>query len=174
MITKATNANQSRVMPMSCNCAIICAPASKSPHLAGHVVINARAAKGRVDEKSSAKRPQDAADAVHAERVQGVVILQPGLELRDSEEANDARDAPSDKRADRTHIASRRRDRHQARHDARADSQHTGFSLDDPFRQRPGAARGSGAERVRATSIDFFADPLPDADVLTMGMILHD
>jgi hypothetical protein len=77
-------------------------PGIEVPHLAGHVVINARVAKGRVDEKSSAKRPQDAADAVHAERVQGVVILQPGLELRDSEEANDARDAASDKRADRT------------------------------------------------------------------------
>jgi O-methyltransferase domain/Dimerisation domain len=30
------------------------------------------------------------------------------------------------------------------------------------------------SDRVSATSIDFFADPLPKADVLTMGMILHD
>jgi SAM-dependent methyltransferase len=30
------------------------------------------------------------------------------------------------------------------------------------------------ADRVSATSIDFFADPLPKADVITMGMILHD
>lgn len=30
------------------------------------------------------------------------------------------------------------------------------------------------ADRVRATPIDFFADPLPLADIITMGMILHD
>ena len=30
------------------------------------------------------------------------------------------------------------------------------------------------AERVSTTPIDFFADPLPKADVITMGMILHD
>jgi hypothetical protein len=30
------------------------------------------------------------------------------------------------------------------------------------------------ADRVSAQPIDFFADPLPRADVITMGMILHD
>ena len=30
------------------------------------------------------------------------------------------------------------------------------------------------AERVHAQTIDFFAEPLPAADVVTMGMILHD
>jgi hypothetical protein len=30
------------------------------------------------------------------------------------------------------------------------------------------------ADRVSATSIDFFKEPLPRADVITMGMILHD
>jgi hypothetical protein len=30
------------------------------------------------------------------------------------------------------------------------------------------------ADRVQATSLDFFAEPLPTADVITMGMILHD
>jgi 2-polyprenyl-3-methyl-5-hydroxy-6-metoxy-1,4-benzoquinol methylase len=30
------------------------------------------------------------------------------------------------------------------------------------------------SDRVSATSIDFFAEPLPKADVITMGMILHD
>jgi len=30
------------------------------------------------------------------------------------------------------------------------------------------------ADRVSATSLDFFADPFPRADVITMGMILHD
>jgi 2-polyprenyl-3-methyl-5-hydroxy-6-metoxy-1,4-benzoquinol methylase len=30
------------------------------------------------------------------------------------------------------------------------------------------------ADRVSARSLDFFAEPLPEADVITMGMILHD
>ena len=30
------------------------------------------------------------------------------------------------------------------------------------------------ADRVSAVAVDFFADPLPKADVITMGMILHD
>ena len=30
------------------------------------------------------------------------------------------------------------------------------------------------ADRVSAREVDFFADPLPKADVITMGMILHD
>ncbi|MCX5660091.1 MAG: methyltransferase [Planctomycetota bacterium] len=30
------------------------------------------------------------------------------------------------------------------------------------------------ADRVKAQSLDFFADPIPKADVVTMGMILHD
>ena len=30
------------------------------------------------------------------------------------------------------------------------------------------------ADRISARSIDFFADPLPKSDVITMGMILHD
>ena len=29
-------------------------------------------------------------------------------------------------------------------------------------------------DRVSTTSLDFFAEPLPKADVITMGMILHD
>jgi hypothetical protein len=34
-------------------------------------------------------------------------------------------------------------------------------------------AAGLGA-RIRTASGDFFEDPLPEADVITMGMILHD
>jgi hypothetical protein len=30
------------------------------------------------------------------------------------------------------------------------------------------------SDRVKAVGGDFFADPLPDADVITMGLILHD
>ena len=34
---------------------------------------------------------------------------------------------------------------------------------------------GAGlSDRVAARPLDFFADPLPKADVITMGMILHD
>ncbi|WP_428139132.1 methyltransferase [Bradyrhizobium sp.] len=39
--------------------------------------------------------------------------------------------------------------------------------------QRKIAAAGL-ANRIKAISGDFFADPLPAADVITMGMILHD
>lgn len=42
----------------------------------------------------------------------------------------------------------------------------------DIAEKRIAAAGLSG--RITATSIDFFADPLPHADVITMGMILHD
>jgi 2-polyprenyl-3-methyl-5-hydroxy-6-metoxy-1,4-benzoquinol methylase len=42
-----------------------------------------------------------------------------------------------------------------------------------PIAERKIAAAGL-SERVTAKSIDFFADPLPRADVITMGMILHD
>jgi len=42
-----------------------------------------------------------------------------------------------------------------------------------PIAERRIAARGLG-DRVTARGIDFFAEPLPGADVITMGMILHD
>jgi hypothetical protein len=39
--------------------------------------------------------------------------------------------------------------------------------------QRKIAAAGL-TDRISTTSLDFFADPLPTAEVITMGMILHD
>jgi predicted O-methyltransferase YrrM len=42
-----------------------------------------------------------------------------------------------------------------------------------PIAERRIAAAGLD-DRVTARGIDFFADPLPAADVVTMGMILHD
>jgi O-methyltransferase/methyltransferase family protein len=42
-----------------------------------------------------------------------------------------------------------------------------------PIAQRKIAAAGL-ADRVEVVSGDFFADPLPPADVITMGLILHD
>jgi len=42
-----------------------------------------------------------------------------------------------------------------------------------PIAERRIAAAGLG-DRVRVRAIDFFAEPLPKADVVTMGMILHD
>jgi hypothetical protein len=45
----------------------------------------------------------------------------------------------------------------------------------EPIAQKSIAASGPGvAERVTTASGDFFANPLPQADVITMGMILHD
>ncbi len=51
----------------------------------------------------------------------------------------------------------------------------TSFDLPpvEPIAQRHIAAAGL-ASRVRTASGDFFRDPLPKADVITMGMILHD
>jgi cyclopropane fatty-acyl-phospholipid synthase-like methyltransferase len=42
-----------------------------------------------------------------------------------------------------------------------------------PIAERRIAAEGL-ADRVTARAIDFFAEPLPRADVITMGLILHD
>ncbi len=42
-----------------------------------------------------------------------------------------------------------------------------------PIAERAIAAAGL-SDRVTAASGDFFADPLPNADVITMGLILHD
>jgi len=42
-----------------------------------------------------------------------------------------------------------------------------------PIAERRIAARGLG-DRVTARGIDFFTEPLPAADLITMGMILHD
>jgi len=51
----------------------------------------------------------------------------------------------------------------------------TSFDLPpvEPVAVRHIAAEGLG-DRVRTASGDFFKDPLPKADVITMGMILHD
>jgi precorrin-6B methylase 2 len=51
----------------------------------------------------------------------------------------------------------------------------TSFDLPkvQPIAQKRIDAMGLGA-RVQAVAGDFFADPLPKADVVTMGMILHD
>lgn len=43
----------------------------------------------------------------------------------------------------------------------------------EPIAKKHIAAAGLG-DRVRTAAGDFFADPLPKADVITMGMILHD
>ena len=43
----------------------------------------------------------------------------------------------------------------------------------EPIAKRTIEAAGLG-ERVTTAAGDFFADPLPQADVITMGMILHD
>jgi hypothetical protein len=42
-----------------------------------------------------------------------------------------------------------------------------------PIAEKAIAAAGV-ADRVTAASGDFFADPLPSADVITLGLILHD
>jgi hypothetical protein len=55
------------------------------------------------------------------------------------------------------------------------DLQCTSFDLPpvQPIAQRHIAAAGLGA-RIGTAAGDFFKDPLPKADIITMGMILHD
>jgi O-methyltransferase. len=43
----------------------------------------------------------------------------------------------------------------------------------EPVAKKHIAATGL-ADRIRTATGDFFQDPLPKADVITMGMILHD
>src|SRR5439155_24169928 len=43
----------------------------------------------------------------------------------------------------------------------------------EPISQKSIAAAGL-ADRISTASGDFFKDPLPKADIITMGMILHD
>lgn len=43
----------------------------------------------------------------------------------------------------------------------------------EPIAQRQIASAGLG-DRIHTAAGNFFADPLPQADVITMGMILHD
>lgn len=43
----------------------------------------------------------------------------------------------------------------------------------EPIARKTIEAQGLG-ERITASSVDFFHEPLPKADVITMGMILHD
>ena len=47
-----------------------------------HALDNARAAEGGVDDDASADGADDAANAVDAEHVEAVVVLEPGLERR--------------------------------------------------------------------------------------------
>jgi O-methyltransferase domain/Dimerisation domain len=47
------------------------------------------------------------------------------------------------------------------------------LSVVRPIAERAIAAAGV-ADRVSAVDLDFFADPIPPADVVTMGLILHD
>ena len=51
----------------------------------------------------------------------------------------------------------------------------TSFDLPvvEPIAKRRIEAAGL-SDRVKAVGGDFFVDPLPDADVITMGLILHD
>ena len=75
--------------------------------------------------------------------------------------------------------ALRRRRRHRPAVDVRrrAASAHACVSADLPEVTRIAARRIAAAglaDRVSARPIDFFAEPLPKADVITMGMILHD
>src|ERR1700722_4241251 len=73
------------------------------------------------DKHPGQQRADDAADAVHAERVERVVILQRMFERSRGEKAYDPGDEADDHRRSRPYESGRRRDGNQSRHGARGD-----------------------------------------------------
>src|ERR1019366_1158620 len=75
----------------------------------------------------------DAADTMHPERVERIVIAQRTLQRGRCEEAYDAGNETDDDRGRGSDEARRRRDRDQSCDGAGGDTQETRFALDDPF-----------------------------------------
>src|SRR5438132_8538784 len=88
----------------------------------------------RAGENTREQCTDDAADTVHAEGIERVVVTERLLQRGRGEEADDpGGDADEDRR--RRHDEARcRRDGHQARDRTRGDAQHTRFPLDGPFK----------------------------------------
>src|ERR1700674_3085438 len=72
---------------------------------------------------------QRSSDAVHAESVQGVIVLELLFHLGHHEEAHDARGKPDRQRRKRPHKTRRRRDGHQSGHASRDSAQHAGLAV---------------------------------------------
>ena len=82
--------------------------------LAGRVVHDAGAAERRIHQDAGPDRADDAADAVHAEHVERVVVAERVLHRGAEEQADRAGDEAEHERAHRSRIAGGRGDGHQA------------------------------------------------------------
>ena len=92
-------------------------------------------------------RAERSTDAMHTERIKGVVITEPRLEFPAREEGNDTRQDADDHCAGSIHETASRGDHHQTRDDAGAESQDAGLALDQPFHHRPDEASRGRCER---------------------------
>src|SRR5262249_5840383 len=79
-------------------------------------------------EDAGEQRADDAADRVHAERVERVIVAEHVLEAGAAPVTHDARRHANDQRADRTDETRRRRDGHKAGHSAGCDADHRRLS----------------------------------------------
>ena len=146
---KDTTPDHTTVMPTPHSCDDdLRAHAGVAPG-AGDVVVDARAAESRVVEHARQDGAEDAADAVHAEHVERVVVAERALQLRDREQADHAGQQADDDRAHRTDPAAGRGDRDETGDGAGSCTEHGRRAAEDPFTEGPGADRsGRGEEGV--------------------------
>src|SRR5258705_1632282 len=105
--------------------------------LAGGVIHDARATEGRIHQDAGAERADDAADAVDAEHVEGVVVAERVLDHGAEEQADHTDHEAEHDRSHRTGITGCGRDRDKSRHRARNGAEHGRVALDDPLREHP-------------------------------------
>src|SRR5574343_1952663 len=115
----------------------------------GDVVIDARAAKGRVGKHAGQDGAEDAADAMDAENVKGIVSAKHLLQAIDTPQADGTRQQADDDGPHHADKAGSRGNRHQAGNGTGGCAQHRGLALEDPFGKHPGQRRaGRGNPRV--------------------------
>ena len=101
------------------------------------------AGHGLGGEDAGQHRPDDAADGMDAEGIEGVVIAERVLQGGGGEEAEHPGDDADDQRPRRIDEARGGGHRHQPRDRAGDDAEHAGLLLGHPFREHPGQ-RGGG------------------------------
>ena len=97
--------------------------------LVGYIVVYASTAERRIDEYAGTEGTDDTAYAVHAERIQRIVILQFGLEHRYREEADYCCRCTDDHRTAHAYKTRCRRNGHQTGNDTGTDTQQAWLAL---------------------------------------------
>src|ERR1700676_2161106 len=106
---------------------------------------NARGSAVLLDrEHPGQQRPDDAADRMHAEAIQRIVIAEQPFQAGASPVAEHARGNSDGKGTDRSHETGSRRDRNKAGDRTRADADDGRLALQRPFHQHPGEAGDGG------------------------------